>query len=125
MTRGDRGSGTVLVLCLAMVLTGTTVVLAGLGAAAVARHRAASAADLAALAAADRVLDGETAACAAARRAGDAVGARVRACRLDGDRVTVVVEVRPAGALAGLGSAAATARAGPGERVGSPTRLVP
>lgn len=125
MTRDDRGSGTVLVLCLMGVLTATTALLAALGAVAVARHRAASAADLAALAAAGRVLEGQQVACAAAGRTVAAVGARVTSCALDGDRVTVAVALRPAGLLAGLGSATAVARAGPGERAGAPVRLVP
>lgn len=125
MTRGDRGSGTVLVLCLAAVLTATTAVLVALGAAAVTRHRAASAADLAALAAADRVLEGEAVACAAAERTLTGLGAAVTSCRVDGDRATVVVSVRPGGPLGRLGAARAVARAGPGERSGPAARLDP
>lgn len=109
----DRGSATVLVLALAVLLAGAATVLASLGAVAVARHRAASAADLASLAAADRSLLGQQAACAAAARVALAVSAELTSCLLEGDRVIVAVRVRPAGRLGALGSAEAVARAGP------------
>lgn len=115
--RGDRGSGTVLVLSAAAVLALVGSVLVALGAVAVARHRAASAADLAALAAADRALQGQAEACAAAGRAVARVSARLHACRLLGDVAEVVTGVTPPGVLAGFGEARAAARAGPGERV--------
>jgi secretion/DNA translocation related TadE-like protein len=84
-----------------------------LGAVAVARQRAASAADLSALAAAGAALDGPAAACARAARLADRVGAELSSCRLDGDVATVVAQVRPSGPLARLGAASARARAGP------------
>ena len=55
--RDDRGSGTVLVLGLIGVVALLMVVVMALGGAAVARHRAEAAADLAALAAADAGCD--------------------------------------------------------------------
>jgi secretion/DNA translocation related TadE-like protein len=115
MTRDDRGSGTVLVLALSTVLVMVGMLLAALAAVGVARHRAASAADLAALAAADRALVGERAACAAAARAARAVGADLEACRLTGDIADVVAVVQPPGAIGRLGAARGVARAGPGE----------
>lgn len=125
MRGDDRGSGTVLVLCVAALLAATGAVLAVLGAAAVARHRAASAADLAALAAADRAPEGEPAACAAAAGTARAVGAEVVSCGLEGDVATVVVAVRAGGALRGLGPARATARAGPGRALPGRERSSP
>jgi secretion/DNA translocation related TadE-like protein len=109
----DTGSGTVLVLALAAVLALVGTLLAGVAAVAVARHRAASAADLAALAAADRALAGRVPACAAARRAAAAVAAGLLSCRLDRDVADVVVVLRPPGPLGGLGQATSRARAGP------------
>ena len=111
--RGQAGSAAVLVLAACSVLVLLGAVAAALAAVGVARHRAASAADLAALAAADRALQGERSACDRARRAATAVGAEVAACRLDGDDAVVTVRVEPTGRLAALGAASATARAGP------------
>lgn len=113
MTRDDTGSGTVLVLGLSAVLLLVSLVFASVAAVAVARHRAASAADLAALAAADRALSGPSVACAAARRAAGRAGASVSLCLLTGDVARVVAVVRPGGPIGRLGSASATARAGP------------
>jgi secretion/DNA translocation related TadE-like protein len=113
VSRGDRGSATVLVLSLASVLVLLSAVTAALGAVAVTRHRAASAADLAALAAADRALDGVGQACAAAARVTLAVAAELESCRLRGEVAEVVVAVRPPGRLGELGRARARARAGP------------
>ena len=111
--RGDAGIAGVLVLCLAVVLASCGAVLSSLAAVAVARHRAAGVADLAALAAAQRVLSGPPTACAAASRTASAGGGRLRSCRVTGDLVDVVAEIRPAGPLGALGTAAARARAGP------------
>jgi secretion/DNA translocation related TadE-like protein len=116
----DRGSATVLVLgvCLAAFVLVTTV--AGLGSAVAARHRAESVADLASLAAAD-VLLGRAAGspCGAARlvlSANDPDGhVSLLGCHVDGRRASVRVAVRPAGWVALLGRAAASASAGPAE----------
>ncbi|MFI1938226.1 Rv3654c family TadE-like protein [Streptomyces purpureus] len=69
------------------------VVLA-LGQAVAARHRAGSAADLAALAAADRALWGQESACTAASRVARAQGAQVVRCALRGDVADVMARVR-------------------------------
>jgi len=115
---GDRGSGTV--LALGVALTGAGVALAGttLGSAVLARHRAEAAADLAALAAAVRVQDAVPGVCTAAARTAAANGARLLSCRPGGDgTVSVSVAVR-APALGGvLGPAVVRARAGPAQPV--------
>ncbi|MFJ6798419.1 Rv3654c family TadE-like protein [Streptomyces sp. NPDC091268] len=60
-----------------------------LGQAVVARHRAAAAADLAALAAAATWAHGPEAACATARRVAEAQAARLTACLVAGEEVQV------------------------------------
>jgi secretion/DNA translocation related TadE-like protein len=111
--RRDDGAATVLVLglCAVVLLAGT--VAAALGAVAVARHRAASAADLAALAAASRVLEGRHVACGAAELVARRADARLRSCRVEGWEVVVEAAVVPPGAVGALGSAVVIARAGP------------
>ena len=94
-----------------LLLAGFTAT--ALGAVAVARHRASAAADLAALAAAARAVEGTAPACAAGRRAAAGAGGVLRSCRLDGDVAEVVTVVRPSGWLGELGQATARARAGP------------
>lgn len=114
--RGDAGSATVLVLAGTWALAVVAGLAACIGTVAVARHRAASAADLAALAAASRALDGATTACAAAGSAADAVGAVLETCLLTGDVADVSVAVRPAGFLGSWGIAHSHSRAGPRRR---------
>ena len=113
---GDRGSATVWVLALSGVLAVLAVAVVLVGAAALARHRAGTAADLAALAAAGRAVLGEPDACAAAAHVARANAAALVACSVDG---SAVVEVRVAVPvrLAGLGVhvASARARAGPAD----------
>lgn len=118
MTPGDadEGSATVLVLALAAVLAVTGGLAATVGAVGVARHRAAAVADLAALAAADRALDGPTRACAAAARAAAAGSAVLDSCGLTGEVADVVVAIRPPGVLGSWGVARAHSRAGPSSR---------
>lgn len=113
--RGDAGVAGVLVLCLAVVVASCGAVLSSLGAVAVARHRAAGVADLAALSAAQRALAGQGPACAAAARTADAAAARLVSCTLTGDVALVVAEVRPPGWLGSLGAARGRARAGPAQ----------
>jgi secretion/DNA translocation related TadE-like protein len=84
------------------------------GAAVVARHRAQTAADLASLAAARRLLAGSATPCAAAARVAAAMGAQIRACHAHRQVVDVVAEVPLTGLLAGLPPARARARAGGG-----------
>ncbi|MFN2538117.1 MAG: Rv3654c family TadE-like protein [Mycobacteriales bacterium] len=104
--RRDGGFVTVAVLSLVGVLVAVAALLATLGTVAVARHRAAAAADLAALAGARHLLDGT--ACTAAARVAAAQSAVLENCRLDGAAVCVEVGVR----VGVLGTARARARAG-------------
>lgn len=107
----ERGVATVVAaLMVAMIFT-VTIGGALIGGAVVARHRAQSAADLAALAAARRVPAGSAIACAEARAVAGAMGAQLRACHIDELDVVVAVAV-PVGGRIGA-EARAAARAGP------------
>ncbi|MEU6165076.1 Rv3654c family TadE-like protein [Streptomyces tanashiensis] len=77
---GDRGVATVWAAVAACALCVVFGVVLALGQAVAARHRAGGAADLAALAAADRALWGEAEACAAASRVAAAQGAELVGC---------------------------------------------
>lgn len=114
----DAGSGTVWVLVLMALLGTVCVVVLGLGGVTAARHRTATAADLAALAAAARLPLDPDAACPAARRVAEAHGARLVSCRSpDGLVAEVVVAVDLAPALhrrwSRLPPLTVSARAGP------------
>lgn len=78
-----------------------------------ARHRANAAADLAALAAAQVLLDGTADPCAEAQQKVNANGAELTSCTVDGENVTVTVSVAVNLGRWGLGHAKAAARAGP------------
>lgn len=111
----DRGSATIWAAgAIAAVLVVATLVI-WVGAAAVTRHRAESAADLAALAAAGGALGGSRDACGQARRVADRMRVVLHVCRLAGWEVSVEVAATPPGVLAAFGSAVARARAGPVE----------
>ena len=118
---GDRGSATVWLAGLAALIGLATFAALVQGSAVIARHRAATAADLAALAAAVRVLDGAAAACAAGREIAVRNGGSLTRCVLSGDDVEVEV-TRPL-VLGSLGSwvAVASARAGPVDRIPLPS----
>jgi secretion/DNA translocation related TadE-like protein len=131
--RRERGSAAVWVLLLVMVLTAATVIATGLADVSVTRHRAAAAADLAALAAA-RSPDparpsGGPSGCAAAEQVAAGHDARLLACSIDGAGVVDVVagvDLSPwVRHLAGRGTAGggpirASARASPGPLAGWP-----
>ncbi|MEU0464640.1 Rv3654c family TadE-like protein [Amycolatopsis sp. NPDC006131] len=104
----DRGAATVWAACAIAGLVVFAGLLWGLGTAAIARHRAAGAADLAALAAAGRAADGTEVACGQALWVAERMGARVVRCRFEGWDALVEVVVDT-----GLGPAAGRARAGP------------
>jgi len=108
----DRGSAAVYVLAAAALVIAAGVAEAEVGAAVVARHRAATAADLGALAAASTALRGGPA-CAVAERVAKANAARLSGCALVGVDAVVTTTVRPAGIAAAWGVAQVTARAGP------------
>ncbi|MCX4907681.1 Rv3654c family TadE-like protein [Streptomyces sp. NBC_00878] len=109
----DRGSATVWTVGAIAVLCVVFGALLAMGQAVVTRHRAGGAADLAALAAADRWMDGGTEACAQADRVARAQGARVVRCAVQGEISDVTV-------AAGRGplTAEVRARAGPAGPVG-------
>ena len=111
--RSENGFVTLAVAGLALVLIAVSAVVATLGAVAVARHRAAASADLAALAGAGHAVEGGDSACAAAADVARAQGARLTGCRLEGLDVVVEVTVTPPGRLGLLGRARAISRAGP------------
>ena len=91
---------------------------AAVGGAVVTRHRAAGAADLAALAAADAVADAATEPCGRAAVVAERHGGLLIACAVKGMVVDVVVRL-PAGGLLGDGLfASVRARAGPAATAG-------
>ena len=106
-------TGAVTVLAATLIAALTSMVVGGfwLASAVIARHRAQSAADLAALSAAARLPAGPIAACAEAEALGTAMGAGMLGCSIEDLDVTVTIAVS-----AGLrfpGAARASARAGP------------
>jgi secretion/DNA translocation related TadE-like protein len=120
----DGGAATVWTAgAIAALLTVTTLVV-WLGAAAATRHRATGAADLAALAAAGAVVDGERVACGKARWVTDRMSVVLHSCRLNGAEARVEVVAQPPGVLAGFSPAEARARAGPVVDLGDGSRTV-
>ncbi|MET8541042.1 Rv3654c family TadE-like protein [Kitasatospora sp. NPDC004799] len=113
----DAGSATVWLVALAMLGTAVFAATIAVGSVVAARHRAESAADLAALAAADRLLLDPDGGCARAAGIATAQGAGLVSCVVDrsADAVEVVAEVGVRGLPARLpvGPARARARAGP------------
>ncbi|MFJ5806667.1 flp pilus-assembly TadE/G-like family protein [Streptomyces sp. NBC_01426] len=104
----DRGSATVWAALVTTVLGAVFGGVLLLGQAVVARHRAAAAADLAALAAAATWAHGPEAACATAVRVARAQGATLTVCDVQGE-VAEVVARAPTGPFA----PALASRAGP------------
>jgi secretion/DNA translocation related TadE-like protein len=109
---GDRGSGALWVLAVSMIVVLSAALGAVRGIAALARHRAESAADLAALAGAIHAVSGVDDACGVARSIAAGNAATVARCDVDGSIVTVTVSCSLAGGL-GRWHAQASARAGP------------
>ena len=111
----DRGYATIIGAFAIAVLMVIAIAVIYVGAAVLARHRAQSAADLSALAAAVDHVAAEGDPCATARTfaAAQGVGASVRRCDLDGEDVVLSVAIRiPLGPF-GTRDAVASARAGP------------
>lgn len=111
--RTDRGSATVLVMAMGALIVACGLLGAGLGAALVARHRAAMAADFGALAAALHVADGGEEACRHAAMLVSENGGTLTSCEISGMDAVVEVAVRLPGEFAGFGSATARSKAGP------------
>ncbi|MFF5975319.1 Rv3654c family TadE-like protein [Streptomyces sp. NPDC012769] len=106
--RADRGAATVWTAIAACALCVVFGAVLALGQAVTARHRAGGAADLAALAAADRALWGEEDACAAASRVAMAQGATLVRCDVREDVADVTAQV-----TLGPWTTAIRSRAGP------------
>ncbi|CAM3076242.1 Rv3654c family TadE-like protein [Skermania piniformis] len=111
--RSDQGVATVIACVAIAVILIVTILVVQVGAGVALRHRAQSAADLGALAAAAALDQGDEAACAVATRLVDRVGVRVRRCSPQG--WDIVLEVGIAAALGPFGrrEVRAVARAGP------------
>ncbi len=104
---GERGSATVLVIAGVMASCAIAGLWLASGRAALARQRAETAADLAALAGAQALAGSPAAVCTDAGAVAAANGGRLVACAVDGQAVVVAVSVsRPM-------AARAVARAGP------------
>ncbi|MCX4512347.1 flp pilus-assembly TadE/G-like family protein [Streptomyces sp. NBC_01619] len=114
MRNHDRGSATVWAAMAACAMCAVFAVVLAMGQAVVARHRAGAAADLAALAAADRALEGAAQACVAAAGVARAQGADLVRCAVDGEIADVT-------ARAALGPYAPEVRS----RAGPPGSLGP
>ncbi len=111
--RDDRGSGTLLVLWVALLVLAVGIALAAVSAVRVAQARAASAADLGALAGAAAAQRGDDA-CARARAIARRGGSAATACHVADDGVVEVsVEVPLGGAMRRFGPVRADAKAGP------------
>lgn len=110
---GDRGAATIYALALVMVLATSGTAALAVAASVVARHRADSAADMAALSAAGAARDGSDGACAIAAEVAQAQHAVLSDCRFDGQVADITVAV-PAPSFGGLlPPARGRARAGP------------
>jgi len=107
--RAERGSATVYVLTVALLLMAVTLGAAGFAGLATAKHRATAAADLAALAAASAGQAG----CDLAGRTAARNGGRLTECTREGRNVTVTVEVVARAPFGLQPTLHARARAGP------------
>ena len=107
--RGDDGAGTVLALAIVAATFIATIAVLGVAAALAVRHRAATAADAAALAAADVLLGaaaGEP--CARSAQVASENGFELSACHIEGAEAVVAVRVEVLGVPVEI-----RARAGP------------
>lgn len=113
--RRDDGSATVVGCCAVGVLVVITAALLHIGSAVSARHRAQSAADLSALAAAGSLDGGVEEACTAATELAVRMHSAVESCVVEGWDVVVTVRVPVMLSTLGVRDARAAARAGPSE----------
>ena len=113
LVRAELGSASLFAVAMMAVLLAITIGGVYVGSAVIARHRAQSAADLAAVAAAVHLAHGASAACSRASALALAQGTAVTRCEVEHLDVIVTVETHvPLGRIA-VGPARATARAGP------------
>lgn len=113
--RPDGGVATVLTAGAVAALLAVYSLLIWFGSAVIARHRAAAAADLAALAAASYARDGPERACRRAGFVAERMGGTLGSCLLRDQDALVKVSMAPRGVPAAFGAATARARAGPAE----------
>jgi secretion/DNA translocation related TadE-like protein len=111
----DQGAATVLVLAVAAAVLAAGVVATVAAGLALLRHRAAIAADNAALAAALSAPVGAPAACASAAQVARANGAQLAGCTLHDAVAEVTVTAAPGAWLSWVGAVRLNARAGPAE----------
>jgi secretion/DNA translocation related TadE-like protein len=111
--RGERGSATLLMATCALTLLTVGVIAVLWAVVSSANHRAAAAADLAALSGAAGIRHGDREPCATAAAVAARHGARVTACKVTGEEIRVVTTVTVRLGSLGTPSARATARAGP------------
>lgn len=109
----QQGSASILLLAVGLALVSIALGGQTVGAAMVARHRAALAADLGALAGALHVREGAAVACDRARSVVAGNGGELVGCTLVGADLVTTVAVLPAGPASLAGRATARARAGP------------
>lgn len=119
---GERGSATVVGIGAVLALLALTAAAVQFGAAVITRHRAEAAADLAALAAAAYLVNGDATACDQARRVAGRMTVRMVACEPSGWEVSVEIEAAPPGFLDRFGVARAMARAGPAPAEADPSQ---
>lgn len=106
----ERGSAAVSGVVAMLLLVVVAAAGAQFGAAVVARHRVTGAADLAALAAAARLTEGDQSACEQAERVARQNRAELRSCAVSGWEVVVEVS-----SVTPFGPVSARSRAGPAE----------
>lgn len=111
----DRGLATVWAAVTTVTLCTVFAAVLALGQVVGARHRAGGAADLAALAAADRALEGAAEACRSAREVAGAQGAEVVRCAVEGEVADVTARAR-----AGPFAPEVRSRAGPATAASRP-----
>jgi secretion/DNA translocation related TadE-like protein len=113
VSRDDAGSATIWMVAVIAVVAMVTGVVLSVGTVMVERHRAAIAADEAALAVAAAALDGATGACARGSQIARLDGAELSRCELADAIAVVETRIELPGWLAQFGSAVGRARAGP------------
>lgn len=123
--RGDDGAASVWAATATAVVLLTACLCLDVAGAVRARHVAAAAADLSALAAAGRSVDGPDAACATAVDVAARNGAGLTRCRLDGWDALVETRTQWSGLLPVHAPATARARAGPAPVDGIGNRFSP
>ncbi|MFJ2090879.1 Rv3654c family TadE-like protein [Streptomyces sp. NPDC087901] len=123
--RRDQGLATVWAAVTTATLCVVFAVILALGQVVVVRHRAGGAADLAALAAADRALEGAAAACRSARAVAAAQGAEVVRCTVQGEIADVTARVRGGPYTSEVRSRAGPPTAAPARTLRPPGNRVP